>query len=154
MTNNVKGIIIGLGAILVLLALLVTKYGELGPALGGATPGTAARVATTSTITIANSASAGEILLEEVLFNGGTGSGVVTNQCATRIITTRATPILINFSGISTSTATTTFLSAMEGHLQAASTTVVYDGSLYGCGYWGARSAGGATSTISVTETQ
>ncbi len=54
---------------------------------------------------------------------------IATSSCAARIITTSASPVMLTFSDYANQTPTGSF-----GHLQAASTTVVYDGGQYGCG--------------------
>lgn len=110
---------------------------------GSAPIGLPATVATTSTIVVG--------LQEELVIFNGESAGRI-KFCSSRVISTRADPILINFAGTSSSTATTTVLSSVEGHLQAASTTSVYDSGLYGCGYWGARSVGSGSTTITIME--
>lgn len=52
-----------------------------------------------------------------------------TSTCATRIVSTYASPVMMYFSDF-----TGQRPSATAGHLQAASTTVAYDSGLYGCG--------------------
>lgn len=52
-----------------------------------------------------------------------------TSSCAARIITTVASPIMITFSDNQGKVP-----SGIFGHLQPASTTVVYDSGQYGCG--------------------
>jgi hypothetical protein len=77
-------------------------------------------------------------------------SGVVlfaTSTCAARIITTVASPIMLTFSDYAGQTPT-----ALVGHLQAASTTVVYDSGQYGCGLF--KAYGFVSSAITVTETR
>ncbi len=74
-------------------------------------------------------------------------------NCAARIITTVQSPIMISFDALSSTT-----VSATVGHLQAASTTVAYDGGIYGCGLWSvygyqANSAAPST-TITISETR
>jgi hypothetical protein len=56
------------------------------------------------------------------------GRNFATSTCATRIITTSASPIMITFSDFQGDVPTGSF-----GHLQAASTTVAYDSGQYGC---------------------
>jgi hypothetical protein len=70
-----------------------------------------------------------------------------TSTCAARIITTYASPIMLTFSDYAGQTPTATF-----GHLQTASTTVVYDASIYGCGLF--KAYGFTSSAITVTETR
>lgn len=69
-------------------------------------------------------------------------------QCDSRIISTVGYPILISFASLSSTT-----LSTSVGHLQTASTTVAYDGGLYGCGYMTIRGLY-ASSTITISETR
>ncbi len=71
-----------------------------------------ATVATTSNPTVGTTAS--------ILF--------ATSTCAARTISTTASPIMLTFSDAQGKVPTATF-----GVLQAASTTVAYDGSQYGC---------------------
>ena len=68
-----------------------------------------------------------------------------TSSCSARIITTYASPVMLTFSDYSGQTPTGTF-----GHLQAASTTVVYDSGQYGCGLVKVYSF--TTQTITVSE--
>lgn len=83
------------------------------------------------------------------------GPQTFTNvNCAARIITTGAQAVALTFSGTSSSTATSTLTGILAaGHVQAASTTEVYDGGIYGCQYLGIRGYG-ATTTIFITETR
>lgn len=68
-------------------------------------------------------------------------------QCAARVISTTGQPIMISFAALSSTT-----LSQVVGHQQPASTTVAYDGGLYGCGYMTIRGLNSST-TITLTET-
>lgn len=72
------------------------------------------------------------------------------SDCTNRKITTYAQPIMITFA-TSTDSAAQVRASGTLGHLQAASTTVDYDGGLNGCGLWQAFGFGAST-TISVSE--
>jgi len=101
------------------------------PAFASAPPGLPASVATTSAAAVSTTAS--------TLF--------ATSTCNARIITTYADPVMLTFSDYAGQTPTATF-----GHLQSASTTVVYDSGQYGCGLVKAYSYG--TQTITVTETR
>ena len=102
--------ILGIGAVLAFAYLLAT----LTPSVGASAPsGLPANIATTTNPTV------------------GTTAALVfaTSSCASRSITTSANPIMITFSDYLGQTPTATF-----GHLQAASTTVVYDSGQWGCG--------------------
>lgn len=72
-----------------------------------------------------------------------------TSTCSARIITTRAQPAMLTFSDKPAVVPT-----AVTGHLQLASTTVVYDSGQYGCGAVRVVSATPSTDTIDITETQ
>src|SRR3990167_395168 len=127
-------------ALIVILSLVTSKTKD--NLLKGAPPGLPARSASSSIVNVG-------VDIESLLFSGS--SDGVARNCASRVISTRANPILINFHGTSNNTATTTILSSLEGHFQGASTTVAYDGGLYGCGWWGARSVVAGTTTITIT---
>jgi len=98
---------------------------------GGASDGIAVNVATTSNPTVGTSA--------VTVF--------ATSTCLTRVVTTYASPVMITFSDRIGQTPTATF-----GHLQAASTTVVYDASEYGCGLY--KMYGFVSTAITVSETR
>lgn len=122
----------------VLLALLITSRPSI---VEGAAPfGLNARVATSSTLGVGPQN------------NVATGFGTTTNealyQCAAREISTVGQPIMIAFSSAGSTT-----LSQTVGFQQAASTSVVYDGGLYGCGYMTIRGLNAST-TITIQETQ
>jgi hypothetical protein len=70
-------------------------------------------------------------------------------QCAARIITTGANPILLGFNATFNGTTTP---SGTSGVYQAASTTVAYDSGIYGCGQITAYGYT-ATTAITITET-
>lgn len=108
-------------------------------AFASAPSGLNATVSTTSPLTIGPTVS-----INVPLFGATT---TVNNGCAARIITTVATPIMLEFTIAASTTA-----SGTVGHLQAASTTVAYDGGIYGCGLWTVFAFG--TTTITVTETK
>lgn len=95
----------------VFLVLVVTYFSSNNNALGSAPTGLSATIATSTNPTVGTTAL----------------TVFATSSCAARIITTVASPIMITFSDAFTPTAT-------YGHLQAASTTVVYDSGQYGCG--------------------
>jgi hypothetical protein len=72
-------------------------------------------------------------------------------SCKSRIITTQgASAIMLSFGDKINGDFSSTTLSGQIGHLQAASTTVAYDGEIYGCGRWTAYAW--ASSTLSVSE--
>lgn len=70
---------------------------------------------------------------------------MATSSCTARIITTYGNPIMLTFSDYLNQSPTATF-----GHLQAASTTVVYDAGEVGCGLV---KAYGYTASTSITFT-
>ena len=71
-----------------------------------------------------------------------------STNCSARIITTFDRPINLLFSDYAGQNPTVTY-----GHFQATSTTVEYDGGIYGCGL--VRAFGiTASSTITITETR
>lgn len=130
---------------LVIVVLLGLYFGYLaikvGPVeLGQATAGLPATLQTVQQIAVGPQ----EII---VLFNQ-------SNTCSSRIISTKASPILLAFatstvSGMATSSAHLSL--SNNGLVQAASTTVAYDGGLYGCGVVAA--LGYASTTITTVET-
>lgn len=109
-----------------------SKAGATAPA------GLNAQVATTSTVSVGP-------------LNNVYALGTTTNesryQCAARIISTAGQPIMISFASLSSTT-----LSQVVGFQQVASTTVAYDGGLYGCGYMTIRGMTAST-TITIGET-
>lgn len=54
---------------------------------------------------------------------------IATSTCTARVISTTASPIMITFTDVQGKVPSATF-----GFLQPASSTVAYDGGLYGCG--------------------
>lgn len=136
-TQNNK-VIIGLSLLAALMGLLLgilALYRLPKESLGAAPSGLMASVGTSSTI--------------------GVGSSTVVtifetrNGCAARIITTRSQPINISVG----STSPTNNI----GMYQAASTTVAYDGGLYGCDMWRIQAeqvkSNESTTTLTITET-
>jgi hypothetical protein len=84
---------------------------------------------------------------------GTTTALFAENQnCKSRVITTRGTSaVMIAFDDIpAAGNVGSTSVSGTIGHLQLASTTVAYDGELYGCSKW--YGWGFASSTITVSE--
>ena len=67
-----------------------------------------------------------------------------STNCAARIISTTASPIMLTFGD--------QVAAGQTGHLQSASTTVAYDGGIYGCGKMHA--IGVISGPITVTETR
>ena len=98
----------------------------LAQSVGAAAPsGLNATLATSSTVTAGPG-----------IFSSTTPRTIITADqpnCASRVITTTEQPIMLSFGAGFNST---TSPSGTRGHLQAASTTVVYDAGLYGCGQW------------------
>lgn len=70
-----------------------------------------------------------------------------STPCTTRIITSRATPLMLTFSNYNNASPTGTF-----GHYQAASTTVAYEAGVYGCGL--VKVYADVADTITATESQ
>lgn len=70
-----------------------------------------------------------------------------TSTCASRVVTTVASPVMITFSDAQGKIPT-----ALFGHLQPASTTVAYDSGQYGCG--AVRMYGFTSSAITVSESR
>lgn len=97
---------------IILSIAVVLKSNGIRP-LGQAVPGSHADIATSSTKSVGPQA-------VTTLFT----SNIV---CTSRIISTVSQPIMLSFDPNITPTAT-------RGHLQAASTTEMYDAGLYGCG--------------------
>lgn len=120
------------GIVIALVLAIVYMFGASATRVGASAPvGLPTTVATTSNPTIGTTAS--------LLF--------ATSTCDARIITTVASPIMLTFSDVQGKVPTGVF-----GHLQAASTTVVYDSGQYGCN--AVRAYGFVSSAITVTETR
>lgn len=107
--NKGKYIGIGLG----ILAVLAFVFSGSGSSFGSAPSGLAATVATTTQYTVGTTA---------------VTAFATTTNCSSRVISTVAQPIMITFTDQSGQVPT-----ALFGHLQSASTTVVYDAGIYGC---------------------
>lgn len=117
-----------MGLIVILGTFLVTKDNAPGPAFGGAPPGLPAATSTVeSLINVSNTVA--------TAFEAST-------NCASRVIGTASTSVILSFGS--------TTPSQLLGYPQGASTTVVYDAGLYGCGQW--RVYGNAIGSINVTE--
>lgn len=125
--NKVLSVIaIGVGACVVLLALLVSKQYEERVQLRGASDGLYAQSATTSTIQVGPQ--------EQVtLFSTKT-------NCTSRRISTPSQAIWISFGSTTPST--------NIGHFQATSTSVEYDAGTTGCGQWRAYAIASSTVTL------
>lgn len=113
------------------LAIAYLMGTQVKQVYAGAPSGLPASVATTTNVTVTTTA----------------GPIFATSTCAARVVTTSAQPIMMTFSDYSGQTPTGSF-----GHLQAASTTVVYDSGQYGCGLYKIYSFG--TQLITVSETR
>ncbi len=137
--NNMKNIAFIVATVFMLLFCAVVISMRAQPAGASAPVGLAAKVATTSQLTVGPGNNIGAF---------GTTTREYTYSCAARIISTVGQPIMISFSSIGSTT-----LSQTLGHQQPASTTVVYDGGQFGCGRVTIRGLN-ASSTITVTETQ
>lgn len=113
-------------------ALAVAYLLAGSPFYVGATEATVipARIATTSQAAVTSTAS----------------TIIATSSCSSRIISTVASPIMLTFTDNQGAIPTGVF-----GHIQAASTTVVYDAGLYGCGAVKAYSFTAATITVAET---
>ena len=83
---------------------------------GRAPPGLSVNVATSSAVNLGDQTA---LMVQ-----------ATSTNCGARIITTRASDILLTFAdGMATPTSAN-----MQGHLQSASTTIAYDADTYGCG--------------------
>ena len=95
-----------------------------------------------------------------LIFDGAT---TTSNNCGTRVISTQSKAIMLKFGttsegvvagiGVASGSTSAPFLSGNVGFVQAASTTVGYDGSVYGCLFVGAYGFD-STTTITVMETR
>ena len=138
MTILVSKILAGLAAVTVLLAgLLAMSVQDLS--LGSAPSGlpAAQSIATTTVVGL------------------GTGDDILSAkaQCSSRLISTNdgtGVAIMLLFGNGRTGDLQNTDVSAVVGHLQAASTSVMYDAGLYCCGAIGAWAS--ASTTLTVTE--
>lgn len=135
-----KTITISIGTLLVLgiVAILIVMQSQ--QVQGSAFTGSAAvqSVATTTTVGPSNPA--------YTLFSK-------KPSCTGRTITTNSTAIrLLTGDPGNGDLASTTLNASNVGLIQAASTTVMYDGGTYGCGRWTAVAA--ASTTITVVEYQ
>lgn len=74
---------------------------------------------------------------------------LATSTCDARIVTTTTGAVMLSFTDLQGFVPT-----PILGHLQLASTTVVYDSGQYGCGAMRVISATGATSVVIISETK
>ena len=125
---------LGIGVAVGLVALVIIAYSLIATnrVYSAAPSGLQATVATTSNIAVTTT--------QKLVF--------ATSTCAARIVSTKASAITITFSDNPTAIVPT----GAVGHVQAASTTVVYDSGLYGCG--ALRIYSYVTDTITVAETR
>lgn len=121
------------------LAIFLSMVFSLPRSAGATAPaGLNAQVATSSTLAVGPSNN---------VYAMGTTTNESRYQCAARVISTQGQPIMISFASLSSTTLSTT-----NGFWQAASTTVAYDGGLFGCDYMTIRGLS-ASSTINIMET-
>ena len=142
-----NAILTKISAILLTIAGILAVYRMTGPTFSSAPTGIKSVIATTSSMTVFYSTSKSpQVFGPALLFSANT-------SCTARVISTVGSSIMLYFStttiGPTSATGTANVNSAL-GHVQAASTTAVYDSGLYGCENVGAYSDG--TSTITVTE--
>lgn len=102
-------------------------------------PSIPAQIATTSILAVGPSNN---------MYAFGTTTRESAYGCAARVISTDFQPVRISFASLSSTT-----LSTSVGVYQAASTTVAYDASVYGCGYVTVRGLNAST-TIQLVETR
>lgn len=122
--------IVTLGIIVAMIALTAMLLTE--KTFGSAPSGLPATLATSTMLTLA-SRTATTVL--------------ATSTCAARIVSTTDKQIMLTFSDYNNAAPSGTF-----GHMQLASTTVVYDSGVYGCGL--VKVWGDAATNITVTETR
>ena len=133
LTNKLEVLIL-----IALAGLVVFAFWKSQPVQGAASMGIPATYATSSTLQVGKE-------FVQVL-------SVASNSCTSRAISTGSAAIRLSFGGTATSTATSTAqIGSDVGLIQAASTTVAYDGGIYGCGFVGVTGqAGSGTTTVSV----
>lgn len=121
---------IGVALIGLFVGFLAIRVGPVQ--LGAAPPGLSPTVASTTQFSIATAGAVRQIV--------GTST-----QCSSRIVTTDANGVGLAFNDQPLDV-------RYIGHWQAASTTVAYDGEVFGCGVMRARVV--ASSTVIITEHQ
>lgn len=148
MNKLINKLLVG-GTVLVLAIVgLVSLLSRPTEQLGQAPAGLALRLATSSTISIGQNS---------VVVMFATTTAVTANtsgaDCRSRVVTTKADPVLIKFSpGINGGQYGTTSLQNNEyDAIVPASTTQVFDSGLYGCNAWIAKGAGTASATTTIT---
>lgn len=133
--------------LVLLVVVAVVTYSIFNSAMvvrGSAPAGLVATIATTSSLGVGP-------LEEKIYWPNTSASTTGQYSCAARIISTTAQPITLYFAN-SSSTALAG-LNSLVGHVQGASTTVEYDGGIYGCGFVAIHGTGGST-TITISETR
>ena len=135
MTLQNKIVLTGVIALAVTLLMFFMFFTVQQSALSGAPSGIPTTVATTSQ----HLATPGSLNVISLLIG--------TSSCNSRIISTRASEVMLGFSDVQGFVPT-----ASIGHQQAASTTVAYDSGSYGCG--AIRVFSYATSTVTITESR
>jgi hypothetical protein len=131
-------------AIFALAIVLVFVSGKLGNVSASAPSGLPATIATTSAYAVGPE--------EPMVYNYGNNQNRL--NCASRIVSTGISAVVLTFGGTSSSTATSTLKVGspyLGGHLQLASTTVAYDSGIYGCGFIGLSSYASTSIIISTS---
>lgn len=138
MSNTLK---LRVGIVLVALGIgLILSIFNVFPAFSAAPEGIPATLATSSSATVGP---------QTVSVASTTASVFLgTSNCASRVISTQGFDVRLMFSN-SQFSSTTANPTAAIGFLQLASTTVVYDASVYGCGFVNAYGLASTTLTIS-----
>lgn len=137
-TLSLKNTIIGLVAVFMPLIVVFLLLSNAHTASAEAPGGLNAQVSTSSSIVVGPQSN---------VYLFGTTTRETSFQCAGRVISTTGQPIMLSFAAMSS-----TSLSQTIGFQQAASTTVAYNGGIYGCGYMMARGLNAST-TITIMET-
>lgn len=118
-------------SVLIATCLAVIFFGsQHSSRLGNAGTGITAAVATTSIIAV------GPQNVRTL--------AAATPSCSSRVVTTVAQPVMLSFNPLIAP-------NGLQGHLQAASTTVAYDSGIYGCDLLSAYGYNASTS-ITVSE--
>lgn len=140
MTNIKKFSAVAFAGIVLLAYLMFTGF---KPAYGSAPSGLQANHASTTAILVGPSKvfdpATTTLSVWPILFPAQI-------NCASRVVTTKGdSAIMLSFGALSSST-----LSGSAGHWQGASTTVAYDGGIYGCGLLSA--LGYSSTTVTTSE--